>query len=143
MDECLFWLIGKWTILRDYVYTLLKMSWVGLSSNHRVITLITHPYWLFFLPSFLLPSPALLLPRIACQINYLHTISYLRFSFPEGGSRIAKVSSLCNPDKSQGPMRLSLGRMSNAQPSKQQWHHEKEFQSLASIKMHQRESNIF
>lgn len=40
-------------------------------------------------------------------------------------------------------MRPSLGRMSNAQSSKQKWHHEKEFQSLACIKMHQRESNIF
>lgn len=98
---------------------------------------------LAFLPSFLFPSPTLLLPRIASQINYLHTISYLRLSFPEGAPRIAKVSSLCNPDKSQGTMRLSLGRMSSAQPSKQQWHHEKEFQSLASIKMHQRESNTF
>lgn len=74
---------------------------------------------LTFLASLPFPSSPLLLPGITFQINYLlNPISQAPLSGLGGGCaggepRIGKIEFLCNPNKYQGSLRLSLGRKSN------------------------------
>lgn len=103
MDECLFWLTTRWTVLRLYVHA--PQNVLGGIKLHSQSDDLDNTLILPFLPSFF-PVPHFYSLGSPPQKNNLSSFFYDLLSqaqLSRGGPRIEKITFLCNFNKSQGP----------------------------------------